>query len=72
MHASHGNLCFHVCFCEVYGVALGPLEGLFWRFGGSWQGSWRLGSMLDDFRAPRHPQMQPCWVQVGAFLGSSW
>ena len=25
--------------------------------------------MLDEFRAPRHPQMEPCWTQVGAFLG---
>ena len=27
--------------------------------------------MLDEFRAPRHPQMEPCWAQVGAILRPS-
>ena len=28
--------------------------------------------MLDEFRAPRHPQMEPCWAQVGIVFFDIW
>ena len=69
---SMGIYAFMCDLLRSMGSALGPSEGLFWRFGGSWQGSWRLGSMCDEFRAPGYIQMGLCWAQVGAFLRSSW
>ena len=49
----------------------GPLEGHFLRWG-VLAGKLEASSMFGEFRSPGHPQMGPCWAQVGAFLGSSW
>ena len=55
--------------CEVYGFALGPWEGHFWTFGGSWQGSWRLWSMFDEFRPPDHvgPKLVAFGIEIAFF-----